>query len=190
LEDPGDFRIIGNTTPRYQYGITLNAAWKGFDINAFFKGVGKRDFYPGAECMNFWSSYNRKYQLLLDHVVENRWTEENPDAYYPRPMGYLASSNNKELSTSQTRYMQDASYIRLKNLTIGYSFPRSLISKVKVQRLRLYVSGQNLFEWTNLHESMDPEGLEKDPDGYSSNLGIGTSYPVQRVYSFGLEVQF
>ena len=189
LDDPGDFKVIGNSTPRYQYGITLNAGWKGFDINAFFKGVGKRDIYPGAEATNFWGSYNRKYQVLLTHVVENRWTPDNPDAYFPRPKGYIALGDN-DLGLPQTKYLQDASYIRLKNLTIGYTIPQKISNKIKAQQLRIYFSGQNLWESTNLDSSLDPEGLQKDPDGYSSNLGLGTSYPIQRVYSFGMEIHF
>lgn len=189
LDNPGDFKIIGNSSPRYQYGITVSAGWKGFDINAFFKGVGKRDIYPGTEATNFWSAYNRKYQVLLKHVVENRWTPENPDAYFPRPQGYIGLGN-QDLGTPQTKYLQDASYLRCKNLTIGYTIPKQLIKKIKTKNIRLYVSGQNLFEWTKLNESLDPEGLQKDPDGKSKYLGLGTAYRPQRIYSFGLEVRF
>ena len=188
LEDPGDFKIIGNTTPRYQYGFTVNANWKGFDLNAFFKGVGKRDIYPISESTNFWSSYNRKYQVLLTHVAENRWTPENPNSYFPRPKGYIALGNN-DLGLPQTKYLQDASYIRLKNLTIGYTLPKKISNKIKTQHIRVYVSGQNLWESTNLHSSLDPEGLQTDPDA-SSQVGFGTSYPIQRVYSFGFEIYF
>lgn len=188
LDDPGDYQIIGNTTPRYQYGITLNAAWRGFDFNAFFRGVGKQDIYPGAEAVNFWGPYNRKYQVMLQHTVEERWTPENPDAYFPRPQGYLALGNN-DLGVPQTKYLQNASFIRLKNLIIGYTLPSSLARKVKLSNLRVYVSGQNLWEATGLHFSLDPEGLTKDPDANASSVGLGTSYPVQRVYAFGFQIQ-
>jgi TonB-linked SusC/RagA family outer membrane protein len=190
LDDPGDYKIIGNTTPRYQYGITLNAGWKGFDINAFFRGVGKMDIYPSGESVNFWSSYNRKYQLLLDHVVNNIWTPENPDAYFPRPQGYIARYVENDLGAPQTKYLQNASFVRLKNLTIGYTLPQSIVRKIKVDNFRLYVSGQNLFELTKLNESLDPEGLQKDPDASQVDVGMGTSYPIQRVYTFGVELRF
>src|SRR5699024_9529727 len=113
LDNPGDYRVIGNSTPRYQFGITLNGQWNKFDINAFFKGVAKRDIYPGPESTNFWGPYNRKYQVMPRHTVENRWTPENTDAYFPRPQGYLALGGN-DLGQPQTKYLQDASYIRLK----------------------------------------------------------------------------
>ena len=189
LDDHGDYRIIGNTTPRYQYGITLNAAYRGFDINVFFKGVGKRDIYPSSESTAFWGPYSRRYVILPEHVAEDRWTEDNPDAYFPRPQGYIASNSNGDLTIPQTRYLQNAAYLRLKNLVIGYTIPKSLTQKAKIDNLRVYVSGQNLFEFTKLHSSLDPEGLDLDPDA-SQYVGMGTSYPVQRVFSFGLEVQF
>lgn len=190
LENHGDFKVIGNTTPRYQFGITLNLAWKGVDINAFFKGVAKRDIYPSTESVNFWGPYNRKYQVLLQHVVDNRWTPDNRDAYFPKPQGYIAASTNSDLGVPQTRYLQNAAYMRLKNLVIGYTIPQSLTKKWRINRLRVYVSGQNLFKLTKLDKTLDPEGLEKDPDANSGGVGMGTAYPVQRTYSFGIQVQF
>lgn len=189
LNNPGDYRIIGNSTPRYQYGITLNMGWKGFDFNAFFRGVGKRDIYPGSEAVNFWGPYNRKYQVMLTHTIENRWTPENPDAYFPRPQGYLALGSN-DLGQPQTKYLQDASFLRLKNLTIGYSVPERLVKKARIAGVRAFVTGQNLWEATGLHFSLDPEGLTKDPDANEDSVGLGTAYPIQRVYAFGLEVRF
>lgn len=189
LENSGDYRIIGNSTPRYQYGITLNAGWKGFDINAFFRGVGKMDIYPGAEATNFWGPYNRKYQVMIKHAIENRWTPENVDAYFPRPQGYVALGGG-DLGQAQTKYLQDASFIRLKNLTVGYTIPQNISNKVSLSKFRLYVSGRNLWESTKLHPSLDPEGLSKDPDANTGSVGIGTAYPVQRVFAFGLQAQF
>lgn len=188
LENPGDYRKIGNTTPKYQYGITLNGAWKGIDLNVFFRGVGKRDIYPGAEAVNFWGPYNRKYQVMLQHTVDERWTPDNPDAYFPRPQGYLALGNN-DLGVPQTKYLQDASFLRLKNLTVGYTIPSSLTERIKISHVRVYFSGQNLWETTALHFSLDPEGLTKDPDANESRVGLGTAYPIQRVFSFGLQVK-
>lgn len=190
LDNHGDFKVIGNTTPRYQYGITLNASWNGFDLYAFFKGVGKRDFYPDSYCTNFWGPYSSKYFLLTDHIAKNRWTESNPDAYFPRPQGYIAANGGCDLNTAQTRYLQDASYLRLKNLVIGYTIPQKLTRRVGIEKLRVYASGQNLFCSTNLDSSLDPEGLGKDPDSYMAYTGVGAAYPIQRVIAFGLELKF
>lgn len=190
-DDHGDFDIIGNTTPRYQYGITLNLAWKGFDLTAFFKGIGKQDFWPNGETISFWGPYSRRYVIMPKHVAERRWTEDNPDAYFPRPQGYIAGNGNGwDLGTIQTRYLQDASYCRLKNLVLGYTLPKDLVRKARLDNVRFYVSGQNLFCITKLDKSLDPEGLGTDPDALAGYVGAGTSYPVQRAYLFGLEIQF
>lgn len=189
LGDHGDYRIIGNTTPRYQYSLTLNASWNGFDINAFFRGVGKRDVYPDENAIVFWGPFAKKYAIMPTFVGENIWTPENPNAYFPRPQAYIASGSN-DLGVSQTSYLQDASYLRLKNLALGYTLPQSVSKKVKLEKLRIYLVGQNLFESTRLHEAFDPEGLSDDPDGDAAFIGMGTAYPVQRIYTVGLELQF
>ncbi|MBQ6287517.1 MAG: TonB-dependent receptor [Bacteroidales bacterium] len=190
-DDHGDFDIIGNTTPRYQFGFTLNAQWKGFDFTAFFKGIGKRNFWPNGESVSFWGPYSRRYVIMPKHVAENRWTPDNPDAYFPRPQGYIAGNGaGWDLGTIQTRYLQDASYCRLKNIVLGYTLPKKLTRRAKMENVRFYISGQNLFEVTKLHKSLDPEGLSSDPDAYAAYTGTGTVYPMQRAYLCGLEIQF
>ena len=180
--------MIGNTTPRYQYSITLNASYAGFDINAFFRGVGQRDVYPDKESAAFWGPYSRKYMVMPKFVGENIWTEDNPNAYFPRPQAYI-STGSQDLSYAQTKYLQNAAYLRLKNLTMGYTLPNSLTKKLHIEKLRVYFTGQNLFEFTALTDAYDPEGLAHDPDAGES-VGIGTAYPIQRTYSFGIELQF
>lgn len=187
LKDHGDFSVIGNTTPRYQYGFTVYMNYRGFDLNAVFKGVGKMDFYPNGESTVFWGPYSRKYAILTDYIVENRWTEDNPNAYFPRPQGYIALGDNT-LGLPQTRYLQNAAYCRLKNLNIGYGFDKKINGHNC--HFRIYVSGSNLFEFTKLSKAFDPEGLSVDPDGNGSYLGNGTSYPIQRTYAFGIELNF
>ncbi|TLX70376.1 TonB-dependent receptor [Labilibacter sediminis] len=190
LQDHGDYRIIGNETPRYQFGFTMNSEWNNFDFNIFFNGVGKRDFYPEKETNNFWSAYNRKYSVLLDHVVKNSWTEDNPDAYFPRRRGYIAQGGY-ELDIPQTRYLQSAAYLRLKNLTFGYTLPKHISQKIRINKLRVYFNGQNLWELSSLKKHfLDPEGLEKDPDASSKYSGNGTAYSLSRVYSFGVQLNF
>ncbi|NOU58705.1 SusC/RagA family TonB-linked outer membrane protein [Marinifilum caeruleilacunae] len=190
LADHGDYTKIGNETPRYQFGFTMNASWNNFDFNAFFNGVAKRDFYPEKETNNFWSAYNRKYSVLLDHVVKNSWTEDNPDAYFPRRRGYIAQGGY-ELDIPQTRYLQNGAYMRLKNLTVGYTLPQHISQKIKLKKLRVYFNGQNLWEISSLKKHLlDPEGLERDPDANSRYTGNGTAYSLSRVYSFGIQANF
>jgi hypothetical protein len=84
---PGDRKIIGNSTPRYTYGISLGADWSGFFFSTFFQGVGKMDWYPGAENGTFWGQYNRPYNKVPKSQLGNIWSPENPDAYFPRYRG-------------------------------------------------------------------------------------------------------
>ncbi len=185
LSDPGDRLVIGNSTPRYSYGANGRFSWNNFTFSFFLQGIGRKDYYPGGEVAYFWSAYNRVNNTPLEHIVGNYWTPENPDAYYPRLKAYIAFDKNKELGTAQTRYLQRAAYLRLKNLTLGYTIPTGLTRKMGVERLQFYVSGENLWERTRLVMPVDPEALNA-----SHKWGDGQTYPFQRTYSAGLNVTF
>jgi hypothetical protein len=171
LDNPGDFKIIGNTSNRYIYGLDLNADWNHFDLRIFMQGVGKKDYYPISLYFGIYS--NPRAPILetdLDH-----WTPETPDAYYPRLKSYLADGAG-DISIPQTRYLLNAAYMRMKNVTFGYTLPADLLSRIKVGSVRVYFSGENLFEITPLPNYIDPEGLG------------GYSHPFQRTYSIGLNI--
>lgn len=177
LADPGDQKIIGNSRPRYNYSFTIGAEWAGIDLRVYFQGVGKRDYYPSTGNHYFWGMYAQPWaNLMVDNL--DHWTEDNRDAYFPAPKSYAAELGGKELGATNTRYMQDASYLRLKNLTIGYTFPNRWMEKVGLRNVRVYFTGENLITWTKLHKSLDPEGLD------------GLVYPHQKTYSFGLNFSF
>lgn len=188
-DDPGDRRVIGNTTPRYAYGINAGINYAGFSLDVFLQGIGRRQFYPGPESAVFWGFYNRWNQPVYEHIVGNYWTPENPDAYFPRLRAYeaLGNDNDRSLNVAQTRYLQDASYLRLKNVTVGYSLPQSVVSKARVSGARLFFSGENLYEWTKLSRAFDPEGINDDEEGGRTN-GQGFVYPMMRTFTFGLEI--
>lgn len=179
LANPGDFRKIGNSSSRYPYSFDLSADWKGFDIRGFFQGIGKRDWYAGGGNHYFWGIYAQPWTNVQTHNLDH-WTPENPNAYYPRVKAYIAESTGSELACVQTRYMQDASYLRMKNLTIGYTLPQDLTRKLNIERVRFYFSGENLFEIIHLKANLDPEALDS-----SSKV-----YPLQRSYSFGVNLTF
>lgn len=176
LSNPGDQRIIGNDRARYQYGIDLGAGWKGFDIRLFFQGVGKRDWYPNASNHYFWGVYAQPWTNVQEHNLD-RWTPETPNAYFPRLKAYIAEDET-ELGNPQTKYLQDASYLRLKNLTVGYTLPKSLTTKMKMDKLRVYFSAENVFDVSHIKARMDPEGLD------------GKIYPFQKTFSVGLNLNF
>lgn len=185
LYDHGDLTRIGNSSIRYPYSFDMSFDWNNFDLNIFFQGVGQRDFYPGPEASLFWGFYNRYYNPVMEHHVGNYWTPENPNAYFPRLRAYIAQKDIHELGVTQTRYLQDASYLRLKTLSLGYTIPKSITMKAGLERVRMFFSGQNLLTFTKLHEAFDPEAIAN-----SSGNGAGLVYPIQRTITVGLDINF
>ena len=176
---PGDRRIIGNSTPRYNFGLNLDAAWKGFDIKVFFQGTLKRDYAAGGPM--FWGATGQdKWQALGMKYHSDYWREDNKGAYYPR-----VSWNGGRNIQTQTRYLQNAAYARLKNITIGYTLPKELTRKVYIENLRFFVSGENLLTITNFTEAGDPELI-----GAGWGGEIGKTYPLSKTFSCGLSVTF
>lgn len=180
LADPGDRRIIGNTQPRYSYGFNFTASWNNFDIATFFQGVGKRNWYPNLEAQQFWQVYARPYgSFIPEDFASKMWSPENPNAYFPLVRGYIAQ--NSELSVNNDMYLQNIAYLRFKNLTVGYNFPASLLSRVKVQALRVYVSAENLHTWSKMDtDYLDPEEVVTDP--------TGRTYPMAKTFSAGIQL--
>jgi TonB-linked SusC/RagA family outer membrane protein len=189
IADHGDLKVIGNSTPRYLVGLDLNAAYKGFDLRLFFQGVMKRDFWAG-------SSWGGKEYLFgttnsgvwwaagLTDVQdyfrdENTWSvvngyrDTNTDAWLPRVL-----YSDKNLQT-QSRYLLNAAYVRLKNMQIGYTLPKSWLQHASIQNVRFFVSMENLFTITDLPNQFDPELLGND-----NNNG----YPLSKTFSFGVNV--
>ena len=200
LDDHGDLKVIGNTTPRYQFGLNLSANWNGIGISAFFQGVGKRNWYPHRESAFFWGQYDRPYSYMLkEHTGNNVWTEENQntDAYWPRYRGYLANGSTKALGIqANDRYLQNIAYVRLKNLQIDYTFNKKFCDKLHLQDLKIYLAGENLLTWTplNKHTKMyDPEGISAGDADFRSTAntdGDGYGYPILSSYTIGINVTF
>ncbi len=178
VDNPGDRKIIGNNRARLPFSIDLAANWKGFDVRALFYGIGKRDWYPSNGSIYFWGVYAQPWTNVLKEHMDH-WTPENPNAYWPRIKAYAAEDNQMELAANQTKYMQDASFMRFKNLTVGYTLPESALRKTGLSKLRFYVSAENLFTISHLKVNLDPEGLN----------GEG-AYPFQQTYSVGVNVSF
>lgn len=169
LTNPGDRKIIGNNTPRYAFGITYGADYKGFDFEMFWQGIGKRDYAAGGQAFwGFTSEWDTPLKNALDY-----WTTNNTNAYYARP-----NWNNGGNRQTCTRYLQNARYMRLKNVTLGYTLPRSILSRYGIGRLRFFVEGENLITFTSLADIYDPETL--------SNM----TYPINKKISVGLNLTF
>ncbi|HET8735288.1 MAG TPA: TonB-dependent receptor [Pricia sp.] len=193
VNDPGDREIIGNSAPQYLYSFVMDAEWKGFDISGFFQGVGKQDWYPNADSRFFWAQYNRPYNSYIrKDLVNNMWSPENPDAYFPRNYGYIALGGS--LEKINDRYLQSVAYLRLKNLTLGYTLPDGIISSASSTKLRVYLSGENLFTFSPLTDYIDPEAASSSVNlnnpSTSSNRSTAQVNPFSRTYSLGLTFQF
>ena len=171
LANPGDRKIIGNSTPRFAFGITAGLEYKGIDFEMFWQGIGKRDWFPGSGSAAYWG-FTNEWQTPLTTSLDY-WTPENTNAFFPR-LGW-ANGGNRNTST---RYLQNASYCRLKNVTLGYTIPRNILDKIGVSRLRVYVTGENLLTFTSLIKAFDPETL--------NNM----TYPINKKIAVGLNLTF
>ena len=167
LEDHGDLRIIGNSTPRYSFGITAGADWKGVDFEMFWQGIGKRDVVPsGAQFWGFTDEWCTPQTTATDY-----WTESNQDAYLPKLHHYGVNGANH---TTSTRYLQNGAYMRLKNITLGYTFPKALTQKWYINRLRVYIQGENLLTFTSIKYT-DPETLDNMTYPLSKKIAVGVN---------------
>ena len=178
VSDPGDMRIIGNSSPHYSYSFRIEISWYGFDLSAFFQGVGKRDWYPTANADNafgsnqFWQIYGLPMPSFISKdFMQNCWSESNPTAYFPR-VRPIQSYNGGPLAQPNDRYLQSIAYLRFKNLTFGYTFH---IKQKYCDRVRVYFAGENLCYWSPLqkiNKNIDPE-LAASTGTYKSGTGSG-----------------
>lgn len=191
LEDHGDLSIIGNTTPRYQFSLTLGAEYKGFDFSMMWQGVGKRDLWINSNMFWGFTTWNQSSLFVDDHLDYYRDKDAdtyaglgiNTESYFPRP--YLVDNQNNKNRQTQTRYLQNGAYARLKNLQLGYTLPKSLTEKIELSRVRVYFSGDNLCTLTGrFPHSLDPE------TSTIGSRGHGKSMSAQTAFSFGIDVEF
>jgi TonB-linked SusC/RagA family outer membrane protein len=172
VDDRGDLVLLGNSTPRFQYGFNIGAQYKGFDLRLFLQGVGKKDVW--IEDATFWGFESRaQSNLSIQHL--DYWTPENTDAYYPKP--YLEGDSHGKNTQKQSKYLLDGSYLRLKNIQLGYSIPSEWLKKISLTRARFYMSGENLLTFSNFPDFYDPEVY-------------GKVHPMQKHISFGVNVSF
>ena len=168
--DESDRTALGNPFPWLTYGINLSAEWKGLDLSLFFQGVYGNEIYNAVRLR----TEGTGNEATLSTTMRDVWTESNPDGSIPNPNG---SAMNREDSD---RFIEDGSYLRLKNLQIGYTFPQKWTSRIGMSRLRIYLSGSNLFTITRY-------------TGYDPEVGGGVdygNYPQSRTFMLGLNINF
>ena len=193
LQDHGDLKVIGNTTPRYQYSIRVGGAWKGVDVDIYLQGIGKRQLWAtGNEAIPYYRGADVMYEHQMDF-----WSPENPNARYPLPytgngstaisgIRYMANAaaNSGNNFYPQTKYLLNLSYLRVKNITIGYSLPDKWISRANLTKARVYFSGENLFEFSQKKIPIDPEITA----GSATSNFYGRTAPFERIISFGVQL--
>jgi TonB-linked SusC/RagA family outer membrane protein len=190
VDSPGDRKVIGNSMPRYNYGVNLGSSWNGIDVSVFVQGIGKQNWYPGTDASVFWGPYARPYASFIpSDFLSKVWSPENPNAYFPRPRGYVAlNKDNRSLGVANTKYIQDLAYARVKNITVGYTLPKYISSKISLSRCRIYFSGENLFTFTKLESDfIDPEQAST-ANTFNVSTSTARVYPWAKTFSFGLDI--
>ncbi|WP_448700663.1 TonB-dependent receptor [Mucilaginibacter sp. AW1-3] len=199
LANHGDLVDIGNVMPKFPFGFSIGADWKNFDLMVATTGVMHQDWYPTGDI--YWGPYERPYlSFIRKDLITNAWTPQTPDNTYPQAVrGYASLGALRSLGEINDYYLTNVGYLRVKNLTLGYTLPVRLTKRASIQKLRLYFSGENLFTWSfgHLTKYIDPETAGSGIDystpanvttGSGSIARAGESYPLGKVYSFGLSV--
>ncbi len=175
LANPGDRRIIGNETPRLSFGVNNNVHWKNFTLNLFFQGIWRRDHWPTSGNWTWFFPFNAGH--VEWYFINDSWSEDNRDAYFAHPH---VSTNDKKNIQPQTRFLQNAGYVRLKNLMLGYDLPYNWMNTLGLQNGNLYFAGMNLWEYSPIRKPLDPETI------YAGAI----EYPMQRIYTLGVRLSF
>lgn len=191
LADHGDLEMIGNSNPRYEYGFRIGADFKGFDISVFFQGVGSRKIW--GEGFMAIPGFNSADGAMPEAIAGNYWSPDNTGAFYPAAYNNAGSGTTNNMQV-QDRYLLNMAYLRLKNLTVGYTLPQSLVKKAWISSVRIYGGLENFITWDNLGDlPIDPESI----NGYSMwnttgyNLGrTATGIPAFKSASFGIQLTF
>jgi TonB-linked SusC/RagA family outer membrane protein len=172
--DQNDVKFQGDASPHYTFGITLGASWKNIDFSTFLQGVGEQYIErTGALAYPFWDVYTNQNTSFLGKT----WTAENTGAKYPRLT--VDKVRSKWNYMHNDFMLQNNRYVRMKALIIGYTLPQSLVTRAKLERVRFYFSGNDLFEITSIKDGFDPEqGTDSQQNGY----------PFMRTWSFGVNL--
>jgi TonB-linked SusC/RagA family outer membrane protein len=173
LINADDQEVLGSTIPRYTYGFNFSGRYKGFDLNLLLQGVGKVDGYLTAIAYPFWSG-GTAFEMHKD-----RWTEENQNTNAAFPRLYFYDNANNYISSDF--YKKSAAYLRIKNIQLGYTIPKRFTKKLLAEYLRIYVSGENLYTFTNFWDGWDPE---------VSPGSSGSYYPQVKMISVGIDIRF
>ena len=186
--DSKDKFILGNAFPRYTFGFTYGLNWKGIDFSMFWQGVGKRDMMLRGELIE---PYHANYSYTIYKHQLDFWTPTNTEARWPRlaAPGSDSNRNNYGNGNGSDLFLLDGKYLRLKNLTIGYTLPKEWTKHLGMQKARLYIYGQNFLTLSN-YSFIDPVSSVYDSKMSTSGANSGRSYPTLRYFGFGVDIEF
>lgn len=192
LDDHGDLKVIGNSTPRYEYSFRAGADFKGVDFSIFLQGIGKREIW--GEGFLAIPGFNAADGAMPQAIAGNFWREDRTGAFYPRPYNMAGSSTTLNMQP-QSRYLLNMAYLRIKNITLGYTLPLALAQRVHLNKVRVYGSLENFFTFDHLKDlPIDPEvisGVSMWRDDSSYNAGrTGVGVPAFKSASMGLQLTF
>jgi len=198
--DPKDLKVIGNSADHYSVGANINMNWNGIDLSVFLQGVLKRDFYPHHYL--FWGPYQQPYanvypwnlnfyratpETAAQRAQDSKsylaagLADANTNSYYPVLQSWLADANyGAGLDIPQTKYLLNGAYLRIKNVSLGYTLPANLTKRAGISRLRIFVTGDNLYEFSAIKKYIDPEAVNQGSSAWA--------YPFQRKYAIGLNL--
>jgi TonB-linked SusC/RagA family outer membrane protein len=187
ISDPGDRRIIGNSNPQFQISFLAGISWRNFDLDMLLQGVGKTGVFMDDYATLLWGWNSQPHTHLTQKAIDNMWTKENPGGYLPIQLSSGGRSGFTKDRFPSTRYLLNGSYLRLKSLDIGYTLKAPLAKRLRLNKLRVFVAGENLVTFTKMWSTFDPELAVTGTKGRTSD---GRAYPLARVFSFGLDVSF
>lgn len=198
VNNPGDLAQIGNAMPRFPFGFTIGTDWKGFDVSMRGQGIISQDWYPTGS--HYWGTYHRPYATFIrKDLVEQAYVDENNLGKYPAiERGYDALNSDRELHLENDLYLENLGYLRIKNVTVGYTLPKDITKKLFMRKLRIYFSAENLatIRFHSLTNYIDPEDVStgidyNDPNRAASrNPADENAYPTSKTYTFGINATF
>ena len=187
VDDHGDLVVLGNKTPKYVFGLNASVRWKGFDFSFLLQGYGKRDLSYNDGSFRGPAAGPMHNNVLVGHL--DYWRDDssplgaNPNAYFPRPYAQYWGQNAKNFGYPTNQLIQNGSFLRLRNIRIGYSLPSTLTNRIFNGNIRFYISGENLLTFTKL--------MFYDPEAIGGRwYGEGDAYPISKTISLGLNINF
>jgi TonB-linked SusC/RagA family outer membrane protein len=200
VKDHGDLKRIGNSMPRFPFGFSVSANWKNVDVSILGQGIAKQDWFPSGPL--YWATFHRPYVSFIRKDILNKVFDpdhpNDPNRIFPqRQRAYASLSSGRPLYVYNDKYLLNVGYLRLKNVTIGYTLPETLTSKIHIRKLRIFISGQNLatMSFGGLTKYIDPEVVGShqnlsNPSGVSGRSPENTElYPMNKTYSVGIDLK-